>query len=70
VQVDRDATATTTDPPVVWVDGHVYADGRDARVGATDHGLVVGDGVFEALKVTPAGPFALRRHLDRLDRSR
>jgi branched-chain amino acid aminotransferase len=30
---------------------------------------VVGDGVFEALKVTSAGPFALRRHLERLDRS-
>ena len=35
----------------------------------TDHGLVVGDGVFEALKVTPAGPFAVQRHLDRLSRS-
>jgi branched-chain amino acid aminotransferase len=69
VQVDRDATATTTSSPVVWMDGHLYADARDARVGATDHGLVVGDGVFEALKVTPAGPFALGRHLDRLERS-
>jgi branched-chain amino acid aminotransferase len=38
-------------------------------VAVTDHGLVVGDGVFEALKVTPAGPFAVRRHLERLDRS-
>ena len=38
-------------------------------VPATDHGLVVGDGVFEALKVTPAGAFAVRRHLDRLTRS-
>jgi branched-chain amino acid aminotransferase len=54
---------------VVWIDGRLYGDARDARVGATDHGLVVGDGVFEALKVTPSGPFALRRHLDRLDRS-
>ena len=34
-----------------------------------DHGLVVGDGAFEALKVTAAGPFAVRRHLDRLSRS-
>ena len=55
--------------PVIWVDGHLHADPRDARVSATDHGLVVGDGVFEALKVTPAGPFAVRRHLDRLERS-
>lgn len=35
----------------------------------TDHGLVVGDGVFEALKATPAGAFAVQRHLDRLSRS-
>ena len=69
-QVTADATAHEHgSPPVVWIDGHLYADARDARVGATDHGLVVGDGVFEALKVTPTGPFALRRHLDRLDRS-
>jgi branched-chain amino acid aminotransferase len=53
----------------VWVDGRLHADPADARVPVTDHGLVVGDGVFEALKVTPAGPFAVRRHLERLDRS-
>ena len=35
----------------------------------TDHGLVVGDGVFEALKVTPAGAFAVQRHLNRMTRS-
>ncbi len=70
MQLDRDASATEVGHrPTVWVDGHLHADARDARVGATDHGLVVGDGVFEALKVTPAGPFALRRHLDRLERS-
>ncbi|MGI3782017.1 MAG: aminotransferase class IV [Janthinobacterium lividum] len=68
MEVDQDAT-TTAASPVVWVDGHLYADAREARVGATDHGLVVGDGVFEALKVTTVGPFALRRHLDRLERS-
>lgn len=69
MQVQRDATAAATATPVVWIDGRRYADAREATVGATDHGLVVGDGVFEALKVTTAGPFALRRHLDRLDRS-
>ena len=40
-----------------------------ARVGVADHGLVVGDGVFEALKVRDGVPFALRRHLQRLRRS-
>lgn len=53
----------------VWVNGRLYDDPTEARVGVTDHGLVVGDGVFEALKVVPAGPFAVRRHLARLDRS-
>jgi branched-chain amino acid aminotransferase len=53
----------------VWANGRLFADPDEARVTVTDHGLVVGDGVFEALKVTPAGPFAVRRHLDRLTRS-
>ena len=53
----------------MWVAGRVHDDPEQARVAVTDHGLVVGDGVFEALKVTAAGPFALQRHLDRLDRS-
>ena len=34
-----------------------------------DHGLVVGDGVFETIKVEAQEPFALTRHLDRLVRS-
>ena len=35
----------------------------------TDHGLTVGDGVFEAVKVLDGRPFALTRHLERLTRS-
>ncbi|GAA1427967.1 aminodeoxychorismate lyase [Microlunatus lacustris] len=58
-----------TTPLRVWVNGRVHEDPDQATVAVTDHGLVVGDGVFEALKVTAAGPFALRRHLERLDRS-
>ncbi len=53
----------------VWLNGELYADPTEARLAVTDHGLVVGDGVFEALKVTPAGPFAVSRHLRRLQRS-
>ena len=33
-----------------------------AMVAATDHGLVVGDGVFESLKIVSRAPFAVRRH--------
>ena len=40
---------------------------------ADDHGVIVGDGVFETLLVVPNGTkvtaFAVRRHLDRLRRS-
>ena len=48
-----------------WVDGHLV-DVDTASVSAFDHGLTVGDGVFETLRVYGGAPFALRRHLDRL----
>jgi len=37
-----------------------------ATVSVRDHGFTVGDGVFETVKVTSEGPFALSRHLNRL----
>lgn len=50
----------------VWVNGAVV-DESDARVSVFDHGLTVGDGVFESAKVVTDGvPFALTRHLQRL----
>ncbi|NLT29973.1 MAG: 4-amino-4-deoxychorismate lyase [Propionibacterium sp.] len=53
----------------VWVNGTLYDDPATATVSAVDHGLVAGDGVFEALKVEAWGPFAVTRHLERLNRS-
>jgi branched-subunit amino acid aminotransferase/4-amino-4-deoxychorismate lyase len=41
----------------------------EARISIFDHGLVVGDGVFETIKVADGRPFALTRHLARLGRS-
>ena len=52
----------------VWVDGRVVVDGS-ARIGALDHGVTVGDGAFETLKVVDGLPFAFGRHLRRLGRS-
>jgi branched-chain amino acid aminotransferase len=49
----------------VWVDGAVV-EADQARVSVFDHGLTVGDGVFETAKVVEGVPFALTRHLDRL----
>jgi branched-chain amino acid aminotransferase len=48
-----------------WVNGTVVEAG-EALVSAFDHGLTVGDGVFETAKVVDGVPFALTRHLERL----
>lgn len=52
----------------VWLDGTIV-DAAEARVSVFDHGLTVGDGVFETIRVIDGRPFALRRHIDRLHRS-
>ncbi len=56
------------DPVVVWIDGRLR-DPEDAGLHWSDHGITVGDGVFETIKVTGRTPFALAPHLDRLERS-
>ncbi len=53
---------------VVWLDGGLR-DPAEATLHWSDHGITVGDGVFETVKLTDDGPFALTRHLDRLERS-
>ena len=53
---------------VLWLDGQlVPAD--EAGVSPFDHGLLVGDGVFETLRVYGGVPFAWSRHHQRLVRS-
>ena len=52
-----------------WVNGTVLGDVRTTALPVTDHGLTVGDGVFETVKVVDGEPFALTRHLARLARS-
>lgn len=51
-----------------WVDGTLTS-AAEASVSALDHGVTVGDGIFETCKVVDATPFALTRHLARLRRS-
>jgi branched-chain amino acid aminotransferase len=53
---------------LVWLDGAIL-DATEAKVSVFDHGLTVGDGVFETIKVIGGRPFALRRHIERLHRS-
>lgn len=53
---------------LVYLNGQLLGEAA-ATVPALDHGLVVGDGVFETILVLDGNPFALARHLDRLTRS-
>src|SRR5690349_19880313 len=53
----------------VWVNGGLLDDPESAAITVSDHGLTVGDGVFEAVKIVDDQPFALTRHLERLQRS-
>src|SRR3954454_13633753 len=50
----------------VWFNGSLLDDPGAPAIGVDDHGLTVGDGVFETMKVLDGRPFALTRHLDRL----
>ncbi|MDA8397454.1 MAG: aminotransferase class IV [Actinomycetota bacterium] len=52
----------------VYVDGSLVKE-SEGVIPVLDHGVVAGDGVFEALAVYDGTPFAVRRHLERLARS-
>ena len=49
----------------VWLNGRVV-DASEATVSVFDHGLTVGDGVFETMRTVRREPFAISRHLRRL----
>ncbi|GAA2593100.1 aminodeoxychorismate lyase [Streptomyces axinellae] len=49
----------------IWLDGGLR-DAHSAQVSVLDHGLTVGDGVFETVKTIQGTAFALTRHLNRL----
>ena len=49
----------------IWLNGEMV-DPERAVVSVFDHGMLVGDGVFETVKAAHGEPFALTRHLRRL----
>jgi branched-chain amino acid aminotransferase len=53
---------------LIYVNGDLVSEGV-AQISVRDHGLVVGDGVFETVLIADRRPFALSRHLARLERS-
>src|SRR5829696_5304276 len=52
-----------------WMNGRLLTDPDAPVVAARDHGLTVGAGVFEVLKVVDGRPFAVDLHLARMCRS-
>jgi branched-chain amino acid aminotransferase len=52
-----------------WHNGRLLQSPDEPTISVLDHGMVVGDGVFETIKIEDDQPFALTRHLDRLVRS-
>jgi branched-chain amino acid aminotransferase len=52
----------------VYVNGELVPE-EQAVLPITDHGITVGDGLFETMKVVDGTAFALRRHLARLRRT-
>jgi branched-chain amino acid aminotransferase len=63
-----EVAAPTTTAEMACVDGNFMPAG-EATIPATDEGLLRGDGAFEVIRVYDGRPFALRDHLDRLERS-
>jgi branched-chain amino acid aminotransferase len=53
----------------VWIDGEILPAGEARAVSVFDHGFIVGDGVFEAVRIDHARPLAIGPHLDRMARS-
>ena len=53
---------------VVWMSGHIVKHG-EGEISPLNHGFTVGDGVYETLAVRGRRPFALTRHLARLQYS-
>jgi branched-chain amino acid aminotransferase len=53
---------------IVWLNGALTSL-EDAAISPLDHGIVVGDGVFETIRVYRGQPFAWTRHVKRLHAS-
>src|SRR5690606_41236205 len=60
--------ASVTEQARIWLNGELL-DPERAMVSVFDHGMLVGDGIFETVTATNGAPFALTRHPRRLARS-
>ncbi len=53
---------------LAWIDGRV-SDLSEAKVSIEDRGYLLGDGVYEVIRIYNGRPFYLNAHLDRLQNS-
>lgn len=53
---------------IVWLNGEL-TDYSSGKISVTDRGFNFGDGVYEVIRVYNSKPFAMDRHLKRLERS-
>ncbi|MEA2440953.1 MAG: branched-chain amino acid aminotransferase [Thermoleophilaceae bacterium] len=60
--------ATVTSTELACLDGRTTP-AEEASIPVVDEGFIRGDGVFEVIRVYDGRPYALREHLDRLERS-
>jgi len=51
---------------MIYIDGQLYENKKEARISVYDHGLLYGDGVFEGIRIYNGRAFRLQAHLDRL----
>ena len=54
-----------TKEPLIYVDGEYYPKSQ-AKISVYDHGLLYGDGIYEAIREYDGVIFKLREHIDRL----
>jgi D-alanine transaminase len=52
----------------IWLNGETMPL-AEARIGVEDRGFQFADGVYEVIRIYDSRPFALREHLERLERS-
>lgn len=57
-----------SEPVQIWLNGRVLP-AEEARISPFEHGLLVGDGVFETMAVRNGRIIGLREHWQRLERS-
>lgn len=55
-------------PESAWINGATFQL-SESQVAFLDRGYLFGDGVYEVIRVYNQKPFALDRHLERLERS-